>query len=142
MSHFDFHGELFDIRITVIDGLAEHGYTWLSDYGAVDIRHDDYGLEVTAIRDESVARDIERHLRCMLPNWRQVNRYYEDLNTLEIGWKVVVTKKKECFVDHMLPRPPLRVIIRQAIRNSLATNFPTIRAWIAGRADRHSGDGG
>ena len=138
---FNFHGELFEIRMAVIDGLAESGYTWLSDYGAVDIRHDDYGLEVTAIHHESDAKKIEKLLGHMLPSWRHLTTYYEDHNTLEIGWKVVVTRNKENYDDPTLGRQTQPLTISQAIKETLLRSFPTIAAWIERRsvARRHDG---
>ncbi|MBN9522745.1 hypothetical protein J0H58_30210 [bacterium] len=48
MTPFEFHAELFGFRATVAEALADAGFVWLSDYGAIDLRHDAYGVEVTA----------------------------------------------------------------------------------------------
>ena len=52
MAEFEFHGELFELRGMVMEALEENGFVWLSDFGAIDLRHDIYGLEVTGIREE------------------------------------------------------------------------------------------
>src|SRR5687768_17062269 len=67
LAGFEFHPRLFEIRTAVLDALAESGFVWLSDFGAVDLQHDVYGLEVTAIRTEELAARIERIVARMFP---------------------------------------------------------------------------
>jgi hypothetical protein len=100
MKPFQFHAELFDFRNAVLETLAEHGFAWLSDFGSIDLAHDVYGLEVTAIREEAGARQIERLLRKMFPTWRYRRTFYEDHNAGEIGWKVMISRDPEDCTDH------------------------------------------
>jgi hypothetical protein len=96
---FEFHPELFEIRGAVLERLADHGFVWLSDFGAVDLQHDVYGLEVTAIRTEELAAGIERVVIRMFPRWRHQRTFYEDHNVGELGWKVMISRHPEDFDD-------------------------------------------
>lgn len=102
MNTFNFHGELFEVRTAVLDHLADCGFVWLSDFGAVDLQHDIYGLEVTAIRDEDDAKSIQRVLQKLLPDWCFARTFYEDQNCGELGWKVMISKHPEQFEDKRL----------------------------------------
>ena len=103
MDPFEFHADLFEVRTAVLEELAENGFVWLSDFGAVDLQHDVYGVEVTAIRQESDANAIERLLRDRFPSWRQWRTFYEDHNVGELGWKVMISHSRENFDDRSLP---------------------------------------
>lgn len=104
MDPFEFHADLFEVRTAVLELLADHGFVWLSDFGAVDLRHDIYGVEVTAIRREADAKAIERVLRDKFPRWRHSRTFYEDHNIRELGWKVIISHNRENFNDRSLPR--------------------------------------
>src|SRR3954453_12260897 len=95
MKPFEFHAELFDVRNAVLEALAENGFAWLSDFGAIDLQHDVYGLGVTAIREEADAQAIERLLRGLFPGRKHHRTYYEDHNLRELGWKVVISRDPE-----------------------------------------------
>jgi hypothetical protein len=99
MKPFEFHAELFDFRNSVMESLSENGFAWLSDYGSIDLAHDVYGLEVTAIRQETDALVIERLLRRLFPGWRFRRTFYEDHNLGELGWKVLISRDPEDFDD-------------------------------------------
>jgi hypothetical protein len=99
MKPFEFHAELFDCRNAVLEALADAGFTWLSDFGSIDLQHDVYGLEVTGIREEADAVAIERLLRKMFPGWRHGRTFYEDHNQGELGWKVLLSRDPEDFND-------------------------------------------
>jgi hypothetical protein len=99
MRPFEFHAELFDLRNAVLEALSDNGFAWLSDFGAIDLQHDVYGLEVTAIREEADAAAIERLLRKMFPGWRYRRTFYEDHNVGELGWKVMISRDPEDFND-------------------------------------------
>ena len=99
MKPFEFHAELFDFRNAVMKALSDNGFVWLSDFGSVDLQHDVFGLEVTGIREEADAREIEALLRRMFPGWRYRRRFYEDKNLGELGWKVMVSRDPEDFHD-------------------------------------------
>jgi hypothetical protein len=95
MKPFEFHPELFDFRNAVLEALSDHGFAWLSDFGSIDLQHDVFGLEVTAIHDEAAAAAIESLLREMFPEWRDRHTYYEDQNRRELGWKVKISRDPE-----------------------------------------------
>lgn len=97
MEPFAFHPELFELRNLVLETLADHGFAWLSHFGAIDLVHDCYGIEVCSIREESDARTILEILRKTFPSWRHERRYYKDGATLEPGWKVVLSRDAEDF---------------------------------------------
>ena len=99
MKPFQFHSELFDFRNSVMEALSENGFAWLSHYGAIDLQHDVYGLEVTAILREVDARAIEQLLRRMFPGWRYWRTFYEDHNLRELGWKVMISRDPDDFND-------------------------------------------
>lgn len=117
MEPFEFHGELFELRSNVIEALAEQGFVSLKDYGAVDLQHDIYGLEITAIRDETDAKEIENLLRTLLPDWRHARTFYEDHNSRELGWKVMISRSPEIY-DDVSP-----------IRRSLVPFFDSSNPW-------------
>ncbi|SRR6266478_8604019 len=100
MKSFEFHAELFDFRNSVLEALSSNGFAWLSEFGSIDLLHDVYGLEVTAIRQEEDAAAIEALLRTMFPDWRYRRTYYEDHNLGELGWKVVISRHREDFNDN------------------------------------------
>jgi hypothetical protein len=95
MAAFEFHPELFEFRSAVLEALSDNGFAWLSHFGSIDLRHDQFGLEVCAIREEGDARAIEQLLGGMFPGWRYRRTYYEDQNVREIGWKVIICREPE-----------------------------------------------
>ena len=99
MKPFQFQAELFEHRNTVLQCLADHDYTWLSDFGSVDMLHDVFGLEVCAIREKTDAESIRTLLAGLFPAWRHRRMYYEDQNRAEIGWKVMISRDPENFND-------------------------------------------
>lgn len=89
---FRFHAELLELRSGVLDALAQRGFAWLTDFGSVDVDHEQYGIEVTAIRERCAAVHIQRILREVLPSWKHSSSWYEDQNGGELGWKVIVCR--------------------------------------------------
>jgi hypothetical protein len=63
----------------------------------VDLLHDVYGLEVTAIRENESAKAIEALLRRMFPGLSP--HFLEDRNLRELGWKVLISRDPENFKD-------------------------------------------
>ena len=135
LPHFDFHGELLEIRAAVIEHLAEQDIAWLSHYGPIDLRHDIYGFEVTAIHDESVAHHVEELLRRFLPAWPYVKTYYEDHNVREIGWKVVISRRDErvCDAIREAGQQGVAAFLKKTFVDSIKNNFPTFTGWFSGR---------
>jgi len=105
MKPFEFHAELFEFRNAVMEALSENGFTWLSNFGSIDLMQDVYGLEVTGIREEADAEEIAALLRRMFAGWRYRRTFYEDHNLGEIGWKVMISRDPEHFDDdwHRVP---------------------------------------
>jgi hypothetical protein len=99
MEPFAFHAELFELRNAVLEMLADQGYSWLSDYGSIDLLHDVYGIEVCGIREESDAHIIETLLRHKFSSWHYSRRYYKDASTREPGWKVIISRDPENYGD-------------------------------------------
>ena len=49
-----------------------------SDYSAIDVMHDVYGIEVLGIRKEEDADAILDVLRNLFPSWKICRTYYKD----------------------------------------------------------------
>lgn len=103
MKTFQFHAELFESRETVLHELDAVGVAWLSDFGSVDVLHDLYGLEVCAIREQSVALQILLVMRQLFPDWRHSRIFRDDESRLEPGWKVLVSRLRETYRDDWPP---------------------------------------
>ena len=98
MDSFAFHPELLEERTRVMEELSAAGFEWLSDYGAVDMLHDVYGLEVTGVREEADCRRIAQMLARLYPRWKYTRVYYKDRGA-ETGWKAVVHRDPESDRD-------------------------------------------
>ncbi len=94
MGEYTFFGKLFQARAELLELLANHGIVYLTDFGAIDLLHDLYGLEVTGIRHEHVARRILKLTRRAHPFWWHFQILYE-ADTAESDWKVVVSWREE-----------------------------------------------
>jgi hypothetical protein len=89
---FSFHPELFDDRTKAMEALAAAGFDWFVHYSAIDLIHDQYGLEVCGIPDEKDAETIQKIMRRTFPHWRYTRIYYHDY-TRDRGWKVEIYKQ-------------------------------------------------
>lgn len=98
MSTFSFHPELLEERQRVLEELGDADYAWPNDFGAVDLLHDVYGLEVCGIAAEPDARCILRLLKQLYPEWKYHYVYYKDRGA-EAGWKVVIHRDPEDACD-------------------------------------------
>jgi hypothetical protein len=78
MDPFRFSPELLEVRNTVSEALSERGFEWLTDYAAIDVMHDVYGIEVLGIRQEDDADAILDVLRDLFPSWEICRTYYKD----------------------------------------------------------------
>lgn len=52
---FAWHPELFDYRGRVLEALDQAGFEHHQDFESVDLLHDEYGVEIVGIPDESLA---------------------------------------------------------------------------------------
>ena len=93
MKEFPFHPELFGEMSRLLEALAEAGYRWFSDYGSIDLEHEDYGLEVTGIRGIEGALGIADVLLRTFPAWRYGRMFEKKWWTAEPGWKVTLTAR-------------------------------------------------
>lgn len=84
---FDFYPELFADRTRASELLEEAGYTWFSDYSAIDLLHEEYGLEVCGLRNESDARAVAEALRSGFPHWHHQNITVHEQER-DPGWAV------------------------------------------------------
>jgi hypothetical protein len=107
---FDFCGELFEIRNSVFDALAENDFVYLENFGGVDVLHDIYGFEIVSIDSERNAKRIEKVMKKIYPKW-YLRRHYEDLNQGEIGWKVIVSRKRESFDKNAKSSSPQQSVV-------------------------------
>ena len=94
MNGFRFEPGLFNHRAEAIAALAEAGYEWLTEYSAVDLLHDQFGLEVCGIAKKEDALSIRRILRRTFPGWRFAQLDYNDENR-DRGWRAAIHRDPE-----------------------------------------------
>lgn len=92
-SGFQFHPELFECKSRASEVLDSVGVTWFSDYSAIDMLHEEFGLEVCGIREESTVGEIIRAMRAEFPQWHYCKVFHKAYGR-EVGWK---------FSLHMFP---------------------------------------
>ncbi len=90
----EFHPELFECRSRASEILAEAGFDWFSHYGSIDLLHEEYGLEVCGIQEESNVELIINAMHSAFPHWHYYGLCRKDCGR-EPGWK---------FAIHMFPR--------------------------------------
>lgn len=93
-EEFQFHPELFEYRTRASDLLDTAGFAWFSNYSSIDLMHEEFGLEVCGIQDESNVEAIARAMRAGFPQWHYGRACYKDYGR-EPGWR---------FALHMFPR--------------------------------------
>lgn len=91
---FVFYPELFELRGKASDVLDEAGFAWFSHYGSIDLLHQEYGLEVCGIHEESSVEPIATAMKSGFPQWHYFGLCHKDYGR-EPGWK---------FSIHMFPR--------------------------------------
>jgi Peptidase_C39 like family len=87
--------EVLALRRAVSFELAEHGFEWPADYGAVNLRADGGQVEVSGIRTVALADGIARVLHRLLPHWSYpvVSEAAEIAG--EPGWRVVLARHSD-----------------------------------------------
>lgn len=88
-----FHAELFGARATASELLESAGFTWFCDYSSIDLLHEELGLEVCGIREESSLEAIADAMRDAFPHWHYHEVCHKDYGR-DPGWK---------FALHMFP---------------------------------------
>ncbi|HUO11073.1 MAG TPA: hypothetical protein VM008_22425 [Phycisphaerae bacterium] len=73
-ARFCFHPEIFEYKNAAESALAAHGFDCLTHYSAIDLRHEDFGLEVLGIKTEADAIRIARVLKSQLHAWPHIRR--------------------------------------------------------------------
>src|SRR5207248_2103890 len=91
MKEFSFHPELLEYRERAMQALQFAGFEWFSDYAAVDLLHDEFGLEVCGIRGDERATEILQVMRATFPDWKNHKRWFYDSGS-NYGWTVAVSK--------------------------------------------------
>ena len=91
---YAFYPELFEQRGKAAEILDQAGFTWFSDYGSIDVLHEEYGLEVGGIRTESSIEQIANALQEAFPHWHYCGICHSDYGR-EPGWE---------FSIHMFPK--------------------------------------
>lgn len=66
---FVFYPGLFEARGRASEVLEAAGFVWFSDYGSIDLLHEEYGLEVCGIQDERNIREIRSAMERAFPHW-------------------------------------------------------------------------
>lgn len=89
-----FHPELFELSSTAAKLLDDRGFVWLNDYSAIDVLHDDYGLEISGIGDQRKAESIAEVMARGFPHWHY-RRACFITSGVERGWR---------FSIHMFPK--------------------------------------
>ena len=90
-----FHPELFECKSRASAILDTVGFTWLSDYSSIDILHEEFGLEVCGVREESNLETMAHAMRAEFPHWHYSQVYHKPAGR-DSGWTLAV---------YMLPRP-------------------------------------
>lgn len=89
-----FHPELFECKGRASEILDTVGIAWFSDYGSIDLLHEEFGLEICGIHEESSVELIAKAMRTGFPHWHYNHVCHKDYGR-EPGWK---------FALHMFPR--------------------------------------
>ena len=90
----EFRPELFECRSRAIEVLEAAGIVWLSDYSSVDLLHEEYGLEVCGIAQESSVDRVAEAMRTGFPHWHYRGLCHKE-GGRDPGWR---------FGIHMFPR--------------------------------------
>ncbi|MEW6302946.1 MAG: hypothetical protein AB1705_05715 [Verrucomicrobiota bacterium] len=83
---FVFYPELFTHRARAMERLAEAGLDWFAAYDAVDLLHEEYGLEITGIPERAMAERILRMLARTFPQWH----HHELGLDRDSGWEIAL----------------------------------------------------
>jgi hypothetical protein len=86
---FTFYPELFDQRADATDVLEDAGIEWLTSYISIDLLHEEYGLEVCGIQQESDLETIAETLREAFPHWHYCRVCFKDGHR-DPGWKFAI----------------------------------------------------
>jgi hypothetical protein len=91
---FQFHPKLFECKGRASEILDSAGFAWFSDYSAIDLLHEEFGLEVCGIHEECSVEPIAQAMRTGFPHWHYSRVCHKNCGR-EPGCK---------FALHMFPR--------------------------------------
>jgi hypothetical protein len=89
-SDLAFHPELFECRGRAMDLLAEAGFAWFGDYSSIEPAHEEFGLEISGIRNETDVQPILATLQRAFPHWHHTRISMHDEGR-EPGWRVEIS---------------------------------------------------
>lgn len=92
MQSFLFSPELFECRSQLMSAFESADLLMFRDYAAIDLDHDNYGLDVTGIKNENDSVKMLLILYDVFPSWRYGDRVYDD-SPVEPGWRILICKK-------------------------------------------------
>jgi len=90
---FSFHSDLFEYRTKAMEVLSHRGIEWLEHYSAIDLLHNEFGLEVCGIKEKENGTAILRILKNAFSEWPCTEMYYRDYER-DRGWKVIICKRR------------------------------------------------
>ena len=93
MTEFAFRPELFDAREQAQQALSECGFNFFEHYLAIDLLHEEYGLEVCGIREYETAMSIQRVMQKTFPEWSKSSCYLKEYGS-DSGWKIVIQHRR------------------------------------------------
>jgi hypothetical protein len=88
VASFEFYPELFEDRNRALEMLEEAGFAWFSDFTSIDPVHEDYGLEISGVKEEDV-KPIMNALEQGFPHWHH-HKYSLHDGGREPGWSVIL----------------------------------------------------
>jgi len=68
-QEFQFHPKLFECKSRASGILDTAGFTWFTDYSSIDLLHEEFGLEICYIQEESNVKPIAESMRAEFPHW-------------------------------------------------------------------------
>lgn len=89
---FVFYPELFELRGRASEILADAGFAWFSHHSSIDLLHEEYGVEVCGIHEESSVEPIAREMQTAFPQWHYFGVCHKDYG------------REPGFSIHMFPR--------------------------------------
>jgi len=93
---FVFHPELFELRSRASEILDETGFAWFKHYDSIDLLHQEYGLEICGIHEESIVAPIATAMKSRFPQWHY-SSICQNEQGLEAGWKFSIHMfKRRC----------------------------------------------
>ncbi|MDB6067093.1 MAG: hypothetical protein JWR26_3301 [Pedosphaera sp.] len=87
---FEFYPELLEYQTVASELLEEAGYIWFKDFSSIEIVQEDYGLEISGMRNERDGRRVLKALQQGFPHWHHYKVSQQDYGR-EQGWMVAIS---------------------------------------------------